>query len=145
MGRSQRSKAEIHGSLYGAPEGADWPGSIFEPPEPEVPEAPVLTSLDPNTAELNAPDITMHCHGTGFTAESVIVFAGQDEPIVFISANEITTGITLSLPWGAVTVPVSVRNADGQETASLDFTFTEAAPEADAEVAETKKATKKKR
>ena len=130
MGRSQRSKVEIHGTLYLSPEGSDWPqlpGGPVGGGEPGP--APTLTSLDPNTAELNAPDITMHCHGSGFTAESVIVFAGQDEPIVFISENEITTGITLSLPWGAVTVPVSVRNADGQQTADLDFTFTEAVAE----------------
>jgi len=60
----------------------------------------------------------------------VIVFADEDEPIEFISDTEVTTIITLSLPWGAVTVPVKVRNADGQESAALDFTFTEAAPEA---------------
>jgi hypothetical protein len=128
MGRSQRSKVEIHGTLYLSPEGSDWPqlpGGPVGGGEPGP--APTLTSLDPNTAVLGAPNITMHCRGSGFTPESVIVFAGQDEPIVFISPEDITTVITLSLPWGAVTVPVSVRNADGQQTADLDFTFTEEA------------------
>lgn len=88
--------------------------------------APTLTSLDPATAVLNDPDFTLHVHGSGFTASSVIVFAGQDEPIVFISATEITTIVKPSLPWGAVTVPVRVRNGT-EESAPLDFTFTEAA------------------
>jgi len=106
-----------------------WIDQVEGTPPVEAP-APTLTSLDPTTAELGAPDVTLHCHGSGFTAESLIIFADQDEPIEFISDSEITTIITLSLPWGAVTVPVKVRNADGQESAALDFTFTEAAPEA---------------
>ena len=93
--------------------------------EPEPAPAPVLSSLEPNTAVLNTPDVTMHCIGSGFTEESVINFAGQPEPIVFVSDTEITTIITLSLPWGAVTVPVYVENADGQTSETLDFTFTE--------------------
>lgn len=87
---------------------------------------PVVDELVPATAELNSPDVTLHVMGSGFVAGSVIVFAGQDEPIVFVSDEEITTIITLSLPWGAVKVPVFVRNPDGQESASLDFEFTEA-------------------
>jgi hypothetical protein len=70
--------------------------------------------------------VTMHVHGTGFTESSVIYFANQPEPIVFVSAEEITTVITLSLPWGAVTVPVWVQNG-AEQSNELSFTFTEAA------------------
>ena len=94
--------------------------------EPDEDEAPVLSAISPNTAELNAPDVTMTCTGTGFTEDSVIVFAGNDEPIVFVSDTEISTVVKPSLGWGAVAVPVLVRNGTA-ESASLDFTFTEAA------------------
>lgn len=89
--------------------------------------APVLSSIDPATGVLNSADITMHCIGSGFTEDSVIYFADQPEPIVFISEGDITTIITMSLPWGAVTVPVYVQNADGQRSETQDFTFTEEA------------------
>jgi len=109
----------------------------------EPPAAPTLTGLDPDTAVLGDPDFTLHCHGSGFTEESVIMFAGQPEPIVFVSESEITTGVKPSLGWGPDTpLPVSVKNADGQQTDDMFFTFT--AP-ADNEPAATKKAAKKKR
>lgn len=93
--------------------------------EPEPGGPAILTGISPNTAVLGDPDVTVTYSGSGFTEDSVIVFAGQDEPIVFVSENEISTIVTLSLPWGAVTVPTFVRSADGIETEAHDFTFTE--------------------
>ena len=81
-----------------------------------------LTSIDPTTAVLNDPDLTLHCYGTAFTPSSTIYFADQPEPITFVSAEEVTTIVKPSLPWGAVTVPVRV-----DDSAPLDFTFTETA------------------
>jgi hypothetical protein len=93
--------------------------------EPEPGAPPVLSSLDPNTAVLGSEMVTMHCYGSGFTPESVITFAGQPEPIVFISENDITTGVTPTLGWGPNTpLPVTVSNGDAVSN-SLDFTFTE--------------------
>jgi len=102
----------------------------FEPPEPPEPEPvqPTLTSLDPATAELNTGDVTMHCIGTGFTESSVIMFAGQPEPIVFISDTDITTIIKTDLPWGPATLDVSVKNGY-LESEVLQFVFTEAVVE----------------
>jgi IPT/TIG domain len=96
--------------------------------EPEEEEAPTLSSISPDTAELNSADVTMICTGSGFTEDSVINFAGNDEPIVFVSDTEISTVVKPSLPWGAVSVPVLVKNGTA-ESASLNFTFTEAAGE----------------
>ena len=92
-------------------------GSAPEPPDPAL--APTLTSLDPNTAVLGSEDFTLRCLGTNFTEESVINFAGQPEPIVFVSAEEITTIVKPSLGWGAVTVPVCVQNADEPDRQSV--------------------------
>lgn len=93
------------------------------------PLPPTLTDLEPDTAVLGSEDVTMVCTGTNFTPQSVIIFAGQPEPIVFVSSTEISTVVKPTLPWGAVTVPVLVRAPDGQETEPLDFTFTEEAEE----------------
>lgn len=98
------------------------------PPEPEPDVAPTLDTLVPSTAELGSADFTLHLLGADFTPTSVIMFAGQPEPIVFISAEEITTIVKPSLPWGAVTLPVLVKNG-AEESDSLDFTFTEAPSE----------------
>jgi hypothetical protein len=87
---------------------------------------PSIASLFPEEARLNDPNITMHVHGTNFTEGSVIYFANQPEPIVFISSEEITTGITLSLPWGEVTVPVWVEY-DGRKSTEMGFNFLPAA------------------
>lgn len=98
---------------------------VETPPVPPAPDvAPTLDELVPSTVELGAADITLHILGEGFTPTSVIYFAGQPEPIVFVSDEEITTGVKPSLGWGAVTVPVLVKNGD-QSSAALDFTFTE--------------------
>jgi predicted flap endonuclease-1-like 5' DNA nuclease len=90
------------------------------------PQPLVLTSIEPTTVELNSPDFALVCTGTGFAKDSYIVFADQVEPINFVSSEEISTIVKPSLGWGAVTVPVKVRDYAGEETAALDFTFTEA-------------------
>ena len=64
--------------------------------------------------------------GENFTKSSVIYFADQPEPIVFVSGTEISTVVKPSLGWGAVTVPVKVRNG-ALDSNELSFTFTEAA------------------
>lgn len=98
-------------------QGSGGEGEDMPPPD--------LDELVPATAELDSPDVTMHVMGSGFVAGSVIVFADHDEPVVFVSSEEITTVVKPSLSWGAVSVPVMVRNPDGKESASLDFEFTE--------------------
>lgn len=98
---------------------SDIPGYSEEPAEP-----PTLDSIDPDTAVLGDPDVTMVCTGTGFTEDSTIMFAGNPEPIVFISETEISTVVKPSLGWGAEAVDVLVRNTAG-ESESLPFTFTD--------------------
>ena len=93
----------------------------------EVPPAPTLTTLDPATVVVGAPSFTLHVRGTGFLPGAVITFAGHDEPTTVVSASEVTTGVDMALWVGPDAVPVTVRNADGQVSAELSFTFTEAA------------------
>jgi hypothetical protein len=89
-------------------------------------EIPTLTSLDPDTAVLGDPDLVMTCHGSGFTATSVINFADQDEPTTLVSDTAVTTGVKPSLGWGAGPQPVYVRSGSAVSE-TLQFTFTEPA------------------
>ena len=101
-----------------------------DPRNPDVwvpPPMPVITSLDPNTAECGSPDdITMSVVGTGFTPNSVIVFNGHDEPTTYEGPTTISTGVKPSLFVVPATCPVHVRDAAGN-SAPMDFTFTEPA------------------
>jgi hypothetical protein len=102
--------------------------SRADPRDPDTwvaPEAPVIISLTPNTAVSGDPDLEMSVNGTGFTIDSVIVFAGQDEPTDYFSPTLIGTGVKPSLFAPAV-CPVTVRNPTG-ESNSMDFTFTDPA------------------
>lgn len=52
--------------------------------------APVLTSLNPNTAVHGAAPFVLHAIGTGFTQNCVINFGGVDMPTAFNSATDIS-------------------------------------------------------
>jgi hypothetical protein len=94
--------------------------------EPEPPEEPAsLTSLSPNTAVAgDADDITMIVNGSGFSADSVIVFNGHDEPTTLISPTKVSTGVKPSLFVVPAECPVIVRNGD-MDSNALTFSFTE--------------------
>ena len=93
------------------------------PPEPVA--EPTLDSLSPNTAVAGgATDITMSAIGTGFTAESTIVFNGNPEPTTMVSETELTTGVKPSLFVVPAVCPVEIHTGS-LVTAPLDFTFTE--------------------
>jgi hypothetical protein len=120
-------------NLSGNPIHQDLPpaeGGELPPPDggggtdPEPGMEPTLTSLDPDTAELGSADITLRVLGTNFTDSSVIHFSDNDEPTTFVSDTEVTTGVKPSLGWGAVSLPVTVKQGS-YETDPLDFTFTE--------------------
>jgi hypothetical protein len=113
------------------------PHSINEPPGSEVipPGAgqgsnnqpqPTIESLDPDEADAgDAEDITMHVRGSGFTAQSVIVFNGHDEPTVFVDEGDITTIVKPSLFTVPAVCPVLVKNGDKQSEAD-EFEFLDA-------------------
>ena len=85
---------------------------------------PEVTSLSPASAAIGDPYFDIHVHGTDFTPESKIVFNGFEEPTVFVSATELTTGVNMPLWLAPVTVPVSVLSVDGVMSNSVDFEFT---------------------
>lgn len=122
--RNVINKHEVSRVLSGTAEIVEKDeGWIYDETHPQ-PASPTISALTPNTAVLGDPDVTMVVTGTDFTPQSVIVFNGTDEPIVFISDTEISTVVKPSIDWGAVAAPVSVRNGS-LESNELDFTFTD--------------------
>jgi hypothetical protein len=92
--------------------------------------SPKVDSLDPSSVELGSPSFDIHVMGSGFTPESVIVFNGYEEPTVFVSDSELTTGVNMSVWLAPAEVPVSVGSV-GVQSESVMFTFL--APEAGVE------------
>jgi len=91
------------------------------------PDAFRLLSLDPPSAVIGSPDFAIRVLGTGFTDKSTIIWNGSPEPTTYVSETELTTGVNMATVSGPFTIPISVRGEDGNDTNSLDFSFTEAA------------------
>ena len=109
------------------------PASVNEPPVlPEwASEAPVVESIDPAETTIGDPSFDVVLSGSGFYEESVIVFAGQDEPTT-LTDGKLSTGVNMDVWHGPDTVKVSVRNGPIASN-EVDFTFLAAdAPEATA-------------
>ena len=85
---------------------------------------PSVTSLDPSECTLGEPSFTMYVSGDNFFADSVIVFAGQDEPTTFAD-GKLSTGINMDMWHGPDVVKVSVVNGP-EKSNEVDFTFNEA-------------------
>lgn len=89
-------------------------------------EEPVVSSLNPGSATLGDPSFTLHVLGTGFNAESLIVWNGSEEPTTYVSATELTTGVDMSTAVVAVNIPVAVLNSDGVMSEASTFVIQEA-------------------
>jgi hypothetical protein len=90
---------------------------------------PKLSGLEPSTAAIGDPSFELKVSGTGFVMyESVIIFAGQEEPTQLNPDGTVSTGVNMGVWHGADTVQVSVRNGS-QVSEPLEFTFTAAAEE----------------
>jgi hypothetical protein len=96
------------------------PASINEPPK--MPDAPVITALNPSECTLGDPDFTLFIEGTGFYPASMIIFAGHDEPTTLNEDGTLSTGINMALWQGPDTVKVQVYNGP-MFSNEADFTF----------------------
>jgi len=87
-----------------------------------VPE-PVIESLNPASCMVGDPDFPLIVYGDNFFADSVINFAGQDEPTTFdADAKTLSTGVKPSLWAEPVTVPVIIKNGP-VSSGPVDFEF----------------------
>jgi hypothetical protein len=114
--------------------------SINEPPGSNVmdrtpPEgagaAPVVSAIEPASCAIGDPDFTVYLAGTGFTENSVIVFAGNDEPSTLEGDGTLSTGVNMAMWHGPDTVQVGARNGDKLSNL-VDFTFNEGEADPDA-------------
>ena len=101
-----------------APPVFPFTASINEPqtvslPLPDnvtVPE-PVIDGLEPGYATVGGEDLTLVISGDNFFADSVINFAGQDEPSTFdATAKTLSTIVKPSLWAEPVIVDVVIKN-----------------------------------
>jgi hypothetical protein len=99
------------------------PQSINEPVDLEMPDPPVITALVPDSCAIGDPDFTLDVEGTGFYPQSVIHFAGHDEPTTY-NDGTLSTGVKPSLWTSPVVVQCQVRNGETMSNA-VDFTFSD--------------------
>jgi len=114
--------AEVKAKAKAAPKAGTqvfpFTASINEPqtvslPVPENVEVPVpvIDSLEPASCMIGDPDFTLVISGDNFFADSVINFAGQDEPTTFdTTAKTLSTGVKPSLWAEPVIVEVIIKN-----------------------------------
>jgi len=115
-----------------APTVFPYTGSINEPqtvglPLPqgtEVPK-PSISSITPTEMTIGDENATLYVTGENFFRDSVIVFAGQNEPTTLNEDGTLSTGINMDVWHGPDVIKVAVKN--GPEVSNeVDFTFNEA-------------------
>jgi hypothetical protein len=101
--------------------------SINEPPGSNLGGAPAdpptIVELTPAECVSGSEDFTLYIGGEGFTAASIILFAGQVEPTTLNPDGTLSTGVKPSLFAPAV-VQVQIQNGE-QLSDPVDFEFTE--------------------
>ncbi len=96
--------------------------SLPVPENVEVP-VPVIESISPASCMVGDHDFPLIVYGDNFFADSVINFAGQDEPTTFdADAKTLSTGVKPSLWAEPVTVQVIIKNGP-VSSGPVDFEF----------------------
>jgi hypothetical protein len=83
--------------------------SLPVPENVEVPK-PVITGYDPYECMIGDPDFTLYVTGENFFADSVIHFAGHDEPTTLEDDGRLSTGVKPSLWTEPATVQLQIKN-----------------------------------
>lgn len=86
---------------------------------------PVLTSVTPTEFVIGSPSVTLHCHGTGFTRDCFIAFAGQQERTDFHNDTDVSTLIDTAAWSGPDVVKVSVVSQSRGGSTPQDFPIVE--------------------
>jgi len=85
--------------------------------------APTLTTLTPNTATAGEPAFALTADGTNFVTGATVLWNGAPRTTTFVSATRVTASIPASDIAAAGSVPVNVRNPDGQTSGAQTFTI----------------------
>jgi hypothetical protein len=104
-----------------------WPGRLEGLPPGNggaEAQAPVLSSLTPDTLPVWAQDTEVFWNGSGFTESSVIMWNNGQEVTKFISAEKLSTIVKPSTVQAPLPFTLETYVADGgKQTAKLTFTF----------------------
>jgi len=128
---TEKAEAAEQAAPKAAPQAFPYTASINEPqtvalplpPNVTVPK-PSISSITPTEITIGDDSTTLYVTGENFFADSVINFAGQDEPTTFAD-GKLSTGINMDVWHGPDTVEVFVKN--GPEMSNVEyFTFNEA-------------------
>jgi hypothetical protein len=94
---------------------------VVKPPAP-----PTLDTIYPASVTIGGPDVLLHCFGSGYARDSLIVIAGHIERTTYMSSYELTTWISMEFWTGPDPgVEVYVRTANGL-TPAKSFAVVEA-------------------
>jgi hypothetical protein len=85
--------------------------------------APTLTTLTPNASTAGGPAFTLTADGANFVSGATVLWNGAARATTFVSATRVTASIPASDIAAAGTVPVTVRNPDGQTSGAQTFTI----------------------
>jgi len=92
------------------------------PPDIKIP-VPVIESLNPDSCVIGDADVQLIVSGDNFFGDSVINFAGYDEPTTFDpDAKTLSTGVKPSLWAEPVIVQVIIKNGP-EQSGPIDFEF----------------------
>jgi hypothetical protein len=92
-------------------------------PQGTVVPKPAITGYDPYECAIGDPDFTLYVTGENFFADSVIFFAGHDEPTTLGEDGRLSTGVKPSLWADPVVVQMQIRNGP-EISAPVEFEFT---------------------
>ena len=91
---------------------------------PQELSKPILSSLNPTTADNDAGDAQIHALGSGFISGAVIEFDGSSKGGTFYSGGQVMAIVPMA-GVAAGQHSIRVRNPDGGKSDPLQFTVTE--------------------
>ena len=89
---------------------------------------PQLTSLSPNSSAAGSNGLLLTVFGANFVNGARVVWGGTTLATSFVSSTQLTASIASTLLATAGTVPVTVRNPDGQVSNAVNFSITSPLP-----------------
>ena len=85
--------------------------------------APTGTTLTPSSTTAGGAAFTLTVDGTNFVAGTSVLWNGTSRATTFVSGTRVTAAIAAADVATAGSVPVSVKNPDGQTSNALTFTI----------------------
>ena len=87
-------------------------------------DAPVLTSLNPNTSPHGSVGFTLTITGSGFVPDSIVHLGDKTAPATVVNDTAITVDIPAGYNQTPMVYQVSVESPNGVMSNSLPFTVT---------------------